>query len=293
MRPLVTIATTTTLLLSALPLAAQRATRDWRDGDVEGSETCRDIWREYGRTMSGRPVAVYCEIREVGTRPARGARGAVEVDGGERQGVLVRGGARSDVRASLVVQAQGRSVDDARRLASRVAVDLSRTPLRITGVDGMRDDARDDDRFVAATLVLDTPRETDLSLRVGYAPLTVTDVRGRMDLHADHGPLHIGNVGGDVRARVEYGPLTVDLDARRWDGTRLDAESAYGPVTLSVPRDFAADLEIGSEHGPFSSDLPLSLTRLDDAPIRTRLGGGGPPVHAVARYGPMALRTRD
>jgi hypothetical protein len=287
MRSLVTIATTSTLLLAALPLAAQRATRDWWDRNVEGSETCRDIWREYGRTMSGQPAAVYCEIRVVGTRPARGAR--LEVDGGERQGVLVRGGTRSDVRASLVIQAGGRSVDDARRLASRVAVDLSRTPLRITGID----DGRDDERFVAATLVLDTPRETDLSVSVGYAPLTVTDVRGRMDLHADHGPLHIDNVGGDVRARVEYGPLTVDLDARRWDGTRLDAESAYGPVTLSVPRDFAGDLEIGSERGPFSSDLPLTLSRLDDAPVRTRLGGGGPPVHAVARYGPMALRARD
>jgi hypothetical protein len=114
-----------------------------------------------------------------------------------------------------------------------------------------------------------------------------------MDLHAEHGPLHIEDVGGDVRARVEYGPLTVDLTSRRWEGARLDAESAYGPVTLSVPREFAADLEVGSEHGPFSSDLPLSLTRLDGAPVRARVGGGGPPVHAVARYGPMALRTRD
>jgi hypothetical protein len=286
MRALLTLATATTLLAGALPLAAQRRTRDWRDQDVEGSETCRDIWREYGRMMSGRPVAVYCEIRDVGTRAARGP---LEVDGGERQGVLVRGGARGDVRASLVIQAQGRSVEDARALARRVAVDLSRAPLRVTGIDK----EQDDDHFVGATLVLDTPREIDLSLRVGYAPLAVQDVRGHMDLHADHGPLHIENVGGDVRARVEYGPLSIDLDSRRWEGARLDAESAYGPVTLSVPPNFAADLEIGSEHGPFSSDLPLSLTRLDDAPVHTRVGGGGPPVHAVARYGPMSLRTRD
>ncbi|AHG92658.1 hypothetical protein J421_5123 (plasmid) [Gemmatirosa kalamazoonensis] len=285
MRVLVTLATATTLLVGALPAAAQRFSRD---RDVEGSETCREIWREYGRMMSGRPAAVYCEVRDLGTRAARGT---LDVDGGERQGVLVRGGSRSDVRTSLVIQAQGRSVDDARELARRVAVDLSRTPLRITGITAM--DEQDDDHFVGATLVLDTPRESDLSLRVGYAPLTVRDVRGRMDLRADHGPLQISNVGGDVRARVEYGPLSVDLDSPRWNGTRLDAESAYGPVTLTVPRSFAGDLEIGSEHGPFSSDLPLSVTHLDDSPVRTRLGGGGPPVHAVARYGPMSLRTRD
>jgi hypothetical protein len=286
MRALLTLAIAATLLADARLLAAQRGTRDWRDRNVPGNETCRDIWREYGRSMTGDPVAVYCEIRDVGTRAGRGT---LEVDGGSREGVLVRGADRSDVRVRVVVQALGRWVADARRLAQRVEVDLSRTPLRVSGIDG----AQDDDHFVAATLVVDTPREADLAARVGYAPLTVADVRGRMDLQADHGPLRIENVGGDVRARVSYGPLDVALDGRRWDGARLDAESAYGPVTLTVPENFAGDLEIGSDHGPFSSDLPLTVSRLDDAPVRARLGGGGPPVHAVARYGPMSLRARD
>src|SRR5438093_773351 len=162
-------------------------------------------------------------------------------------------------------------------------------PLRGTGID---DFDRNDRHFVAATVLIDAPIESNLSLRVGYAPLAVENVRGRMELHADHGPLSMRNVGGDVRARVEYGPLSVDLDGSQWQGTRLDAESEYGPVTLRLPENFGADLELGAEHGPFEVDFPITLTRLDGSSIRTKLGAGGPPVRAVARYGPMALRKK-
>lgn len=280
MRPMIILASTTLVLAAAPSMQAQRWTRD-----VEGSETCRDIWDEFGRTMHGRPVAVYCEIRDVGTRPASGT---LSINGGDRQGVFVRGSARRDVHVSLVIQAQGRSVDDARALARAVKLDLSDRSLHVTGVD----DDKSDRHFVAATVLIDAPVESDLSLRTGYAPLAVENVRGRMDLHTDHGPLSITNVGGDVTARVEYGPLSVDLDGSRWQGTRLDAESEYGPVTLRVPSGFSADLEIGAEHGPFEVDFPITLTRLDGSSIRTKLGAGGPPVRAVARYGPMALRKK-
>jgi hypothetical protein len=279
MRYLTSLAIATLFLGFGVPVYAQRWT------DVEGSDTCRDIWEEFGRTMRGRPIAVYCEVRDVGTRAATGR---IDIDGAEKQGVLVRGGGRRDVHVRLVIQAQGRSVEDARALANRVTVDLADKSLRVSGID----DDSSDRRFVAATILIDVPKESDLSLRVGSAPLTVEDVVGRMELRAAHGPLSIKNVGGDVHARVEYGPLTVDLDAPRWQGARLDAEAEYGPVTLRVPRNFGAELEIGTEHGPFEVDFPITLTRLDGSSIRTKLGGGGPPVRAVARYGPMSLRMK-
>jgi hypothetical protein len=279
MRRLTSLAIATLFLGLGVPVHAQRWT------NVEGSETCRDIWEEFGRTMRGRPVAVYCEVRDVGTRPATGR---IDIDGEERQGVLVRGSGRRDVGVRLVIQAQGRSVEDARAIAKGVTVDLADKSLRVVGID----DDFSDRHFVAATILVDVPKESDLSLRVGSAPLTVENVVGRMELRAAHGPLSVRNVGGDVRARVEYGPLTVDLDAPRWQGTRLDAEAEYGPVTLRVPKDFGADLEIGTEHGPFDVDFPITLTRLDGSSIRTKLGAGGPPVRAVARYGPMSLKMK-
>jgi hypothetical protein len=146
---------------------------------------------------------------------------------------------------------------------------------------------------VAATILVEVPQQTNLDLSVTYAPLEVENVSGRMELRADHGPIQISDVGGDVRARVAYGPITVSLSGARWQGTGLDAQADYGPVTLRVPRNFSADLEIGTRHGPLDVDFPLTLKRFSGSLIETKLGEGGPRVRAVAQYGPMSLKMQD
>lgn len=272
------------ITIPATPALAQR----WST-DVEGAETCRAIWSEYGRTMSGNPIAVYCEIRDMGTLPRRET---IDIDGDDRNGVLVRGERRSDLRVRLVIQAQGRTVEEARSLAQTAKVDLSGRPLRVTGIDPEFTRGKGGRRFVSATIAVDVPEESNLTLRVSYAPLKVENVRGKMDLRASYGPLSLQDVGGDVRARVDHGPITVNLHAQRWQGTGLDAETEYGPMTLVVPRNFGAELEIGTRHGPLDIDFPLTLTRLDGSMIETKLGSGGPRVRAVAQYGPMSMKMR-
>jgi hypothetical protein len=283
MRFIVARASVVALMIAPTAGGAQR----WSE-DVEGAETCRAIWREFGRSMSGDPIAVYCEIRDAGTLPKAET---IAVDGGDKNGVLVRGERRSDVRVRLVIQAQGRTVDEARSLARQVNIDLRQSPLRVTGIEPEDTRGGGRRRFVAATIAVDVPAESNLSLRVNYAPLEVENVRGRMDLRASYGPLTVHDVGGDVRARVDHGPISVTLSGTQWQGTGLDAEAAYGPVTLRVPRNFGAELEIGANHGPLDIDFPLTLTRLDGSLIQTTLGSGGPRVRAVARYGPMSLKV--
>ena len=281
MHHLVRIAAAGLLLAAPGSVQAQRY-----DDDVEGAETCRAIWREFGRTMSGRPVAVFCEVREIGVMPRVET---LRIDGDRRNGISVQGSRRADTRVRLVIQAQGSTVEHARELARAVTLDLSRQPLQVRGTD--TEDTKNSRRFVAASILVEVPEQTNLDLSVTYAPLDVENVRGKMELRADHGPIAIRDVGGDVRARVEYGPISVSLSGARWQGEGLDAEAEYGPVTLRVPRDFNADLQIGTRHGPLDIDLPLTLTRLDGSYIETKLGSGGPRVRAVAQYGPMSLRV--
>src|SRR4051812_25052222 len=113
----------------AAPLSAQWTT------SVAGYDICRPIWREYGRMMHGHADAVYCEVREIGAfKPTA----AIEVDGGDRSGVTIQGSPRVDARVRLVIQAQGRTVEDAKALAQRATLDLNARPLRISGVDEER-----------------------------------------------------------------------------------------------------------------------------------------------------------
>jgi hypothetical protein len=272
------------LTFPPVSLSAQRYS-----DEPDGEETCRAVWREFGRKMNGRRVrAVYCEVREVGALPRANS---ISVDGGAYSGVRVLGGQRSDARVRLVIQTQARTLDDARDLAKRIGLDLASSPLRVTGMLRNRD--RDDDyERTFATIAIDAPTRTDLNLDVTYAEIEVENVTGRMELHAQYGPVTLRDVGGDVRARVDYGPISVDLTETKWQGAGLDAESAYGPVTIRVPREFGAELEIGASHGPLNVDFPITLRRFDASRIQTTLGAGGPRVRAVARYGPMSLQMR-
>jgi len=260
-----------------------------RYDDVEGADACRPIWREFGRMMSGDPRAVFCEVREVGTMPQAQS---LSIDGQSRTAIRIEGADRRDVRVRLVIQAQAGSVDEARELAKQVSIDLSERPLRVRGVE--RESGRSwNRRFVGVTIALETPRTTNVSASVDYAPLDVENVSGTLDLRASHGPLNMRDVGGDVRARVEYGPISVHLSQPKWQGTQLDAIAEYGPVTLHVPRNFGAELEIGARHGPLDVDFPVTLTKFDGSTITTRLGAGGPRVRAIAEYGPMSLKIND
>lgn len=272
------------LVALATPAAAQRS---YDDVDIPGAETCRDIWREFGRHSNGRARAVHCEIREVGVTPRRER---IDVDGDRHTGVHVTGAQRSDVRVRLVIQAQGDDVADARALAAEVRMDLTRAVWR-ADVPDFRDGERRYRRFVGATIVIETPVESNVTARIEHAPLRIENVRGRLDVDGAHGPVHLSDVGGDVRARVQHGPLHIELSGRQWQGVGLDAEATHGPLVLRLPRDYGAQLEIGAEHGPFDIDFPITLARFDKSRIETKLGAGGPRIRAFAAHGPLSIRA--
>jgi hypothetical protein len=116
-----------------------------------------------------------------------------------------------------------------------------------------------------------------------------------MDLSTHNGPLSLSDVGGDVKARAVNGPLSVNLSGRRWDGEGLDAETNNGPVSLAIPEDYSARLETGTVNGPFSSDIPLTVTfrgRLNKH-LNVTLGQGGAPVRVVTTNGPVSIRRSE
>jgi hypothetical protein len=274
------------LVLALLPFADSGAQR-YDDVNVEGAESCRDIWERYGRMMSGRARAVHCEIRDIGS-VARRER--IDVDGDRHTGVHIIGAQRSDVRVRLVIQAQGDDVADARGLAGEVVMDLARAVWR-ANVPDLRDSRRDGRRWVAATIVVETPVESNVTARNEHAPMRIENVRGRLDIVGAHGPVHLFDVGGDVRARVQHGPLHMELSGRQWQGVGLDAEATHGPLVLRLPRDYGAQLELGAEHGRFDIDFPITVTRFDKSRFETKLGTGGPRIRAYTAHGPLSVRT--
>lgn len=251
------------LLLCASPAAAQEPSgwearcRRWSDSD--------------GRFRA-------CEERE--TRIA--ARGELKVDGRRNGGVSVRAYQGRDIVVRAQIQTQAPSAEEARRIASQVRVSTSGT-IHAEGPD------LEGQRHWSVSYEIFVPARTDLEVETQNGPITVTGVTGELDLRAQNGPLSLRDVGGDVRARTTNGPLNVTLSGSRWSGEGLDAETTNGPVTLSIPQGYSAELEAGTVHGPVDIDIPVRVQGRTNR-VRTRLGSGGPPIRVMTTNGPVRVR---
>lgn len=255
------------LLVGPAAAAAQRSDDEWlRDCHEHGDD---------------RLVSV-CDVR-VQRLPA--PPNEVRVEPGDNGGVYVEGWTGSDIEVHTRVHAQAGTEADARDIAEAV---------RMATNGSIRADGPSRSRYEKWTVsfVVYVPADSDLDVSTRNGPLSVRGVSGRMTLEASNGPLALHDTGGDVHARTQNGPIHIDLSGDRWQGAGLDAETQNGPLSVTVPDGYNAELEVGTTNGPFTSDIPLTVTlrgRVRD-PIRTTLGGGGAPIRLITRNGPLHVR---
>lgn len=92
-----------------------------------------------------------------------------------------------------------------------------------------------------------------------------------------------------ARLVVDTGSGAVDAELL---ATRTDVliDTGSGGVTLTVPRDFGAELEVSTGSGGISSDVEMTLRRRDDDSLIGRIGAGGPRVVIDTGSGGVQLR---
>lgn len=240
-------------------------------------------WLARCRDQGDEGREAHCEVRESGMR-ATGATIAVEP--GEHGGAVVEGWDRDSIHIEARIRATAPAAAAARALAAGVRID--------TGTGAIHAEGPEPARRSSWTVVfhVKVPRRSDLRLEAINGPLAVRDVAGRMRLRAENGPVTLDGVGGDVRVRGENGPLTVRLTGTTWEGAGLDASTANGPVTLTIPERYDAELSAGTRNGPMRIDFPITLHGRIERTLTTTLGAGGPPVRVETTNGPLTVSRR-
>lgn len=256
--------------LVAAPLWSAEAQKD-------DSRWLRDCERGADRDERER----FCEVRHAGFR----STGSVEINPGAMGGIAVEGWDRDSVDVSVRIQTGARTTADAKAIATEVEVSAASGKITIDGPSTSRRE------YWSANLVVRVPRKTNVEATATNGPIGLSEVTGTIRIRTTNGPVDLSGVGGDVRARLQNGPLTVSLTGNQWEGAGLDAESVNGPVTLSIPENYNAELETGTVNGPMSSSRPLTVTfqgRMKSR-IQTKLGKGGAPVRVVTTNGPITI----
>lgn len=222
----------------------------------------------------------HCEVREYTLR----ASGSLRVDATPNGGIEVMAWNRDEVQVIARVTARADNMGAARAIADEITISTSGT----IAAEGPRVDRGEG---WSVSYRIRVPASYDLDLESLNGGIGVEGVAGELALATTNGGIHLSEVGGDVRARTTNGGLHVELSGDRWRGSGLDAETTNGGVVLTLPEDYSARLEMGTTHGGFDMDIPMTVSgRISGRRITTDIGGGGPPVRVITTNGGVQVR---
>lgn len=138
------------------------------------------------------------------------------------------------------------------------------------------------------------PREGRVDLHTGDGKIEIGNFKGEMLLRSGDGSQEIDGVDGKLRASTGDGHIRAngrfdELDLKTGDG-RVDAraaagsalemgwrlESGDGTVTLEVPENLAADVDLHTGDGHIDLDMPVTTEgKIREGQVRGKLNGGG------------------
>jgi hypothetical protein len=124
----------------------------------------------------------------------------------------------------------------------------------------------------------------------GNGEVTVEGAKGPVEAHSGNGDVSIATSVGPVTANSGNGNLVIAMD-ELGDRDNMEFTTGNGRIRLSLPSDFAADIDASTGNGEVVSDFPITLTgRLSKSRVRGTIGRGGPRVRLVSGNGQIELR---
>jgi DUF4097 and DUF4098 domain-containing protein YvlB len=225
--------------------------------------------------------ASYCEVREA----TIGAANPIDVDAGRNGGISVRGWDRGDVQVRARIVGYGATKTDAQRIASEVRIETAGA-VKAEGPDSGRDEGW------SVSFEVSVPKNATLKLTANNGGLSIADFAGTATFHTKNGGVSLHDVSGDLRGETTNGGVNVDLAGDRWDGAGLDVTTKNGGIVISMPKNYSAELEIGTTNGRLSVGMPITVQGTIGRSLTTVLGAGGARVRAVTTNGGVMVRSR-
>lgn len=124
----------------------------------------------------------------------------------------------------------------------------------------------------------------------GNGTVLVEGARGAVNASSGNGRVAISTASGPVSASTGNGRIEVDVASLRGAGD-MTFSSGNGPVVLTLPADFSADIDASTGNGGFQSDFPLRVQgRMSSNRVSGTIGQGGRRLHISTGNGTITLR---
>ena len=142
---------------------------------------------------------------------------------------------------------------------------------------------------------IETPREIDVNLRTGNSRIEIGEISGAIDATTANGTINLRGDTGPIRARATNGTIraeigllvndaefsttngTIGLEVHRCIGS-VAASTTNGTVNLTLPADFAGQLDAEARRGRVHTDFPVPVVGKIKNQLKGEVGGGGEAV---------------
>ena len=260
---------------------------------------------------------LYCEIRE----NTVASTGDLSIEGLRNGRVQVTGAERGDVRVRLRVDIEANAQVDTKQMFSRIRTEVTAGRVVVQGPDG------GPGWTVSAEVVV--PRATNLRLATNNGAITIADLAGNVntsshnakilvdriqgnlravsnnseirvtqvtgdaDFETNNGAMLFSGIGGSVRGKTNNGHIELGLTGQGTAGRAVDLETHNAAVTITMPRDFSAEVLFESHHGQLKSDFPAPPRdkKANDDVRAFRIGSGAAKIHVRTNNGSVKLRA--
>jgi hypothetical protein len=158
-------------------------------------------------------------------------------------------------------------------------------------------------------VIIQMPREGNVNLRTGDGKIDIAGLKGAMDLHTGDGSENLDNVDGKLHASTGDGHIRAsgrfdelalktgdgNVEVRAGSGSSLNVgwrlETGDGSVSLEVPGDLSADVDLHTSDGHIDLDMPVTTSgKIRQNEIQGKLNGGGSLL--MIRTGDGSIRLR-
>ena len=158
-------------------------------------------------------------------------------------------------------------------------------------------------------IVIQMPREGNINLQTGDGRIEVAGLKGAMELHTGDGSESLDNVDGKlhavtgdghIEANGRFDELTLKtgdghVDVRAGNGSSMAGEwrleTGDGSVSLEVPGNLAADVDLHTSDGHIDLDLPVTTEgKIRQNEIHGKMNGGGSQLSIRTGDGSIHLR---
>jgi len=143
-------------------------------------------------------------------------------------------------------------------------------------------------------IIVQMPREGRVNLSTGDGRIELSGLKGEMDLNSGDGSEVLDGVDGKLRAKTSDGHIRAhgrfdELDLKTGDG-RVEAtatagsaigsgwrlETGDGSVSLDLPGDLAADVDLHTGDGHIDLEMPIATDgKVQGNHLHGKLNGGG------------------